>query len=172
LAIASDIPERVHLMIRGLGRRLTPEALSEAEVVLDLSSIQSGERTFTINDSNIRGLPFGITFARAVPSQVVLHFDHVITKDVPIEPSYANSPPDGYMVMNYTFEPPKVRIRGADGRAQSIDHVTTDPIDLSGVVSKAERRVHIRIGDPQMRLESAPVVKFTVELGKIHKDEK
>src|SRR5579872_962252 len=52
LAIASDVPERVRLMIRGLARRLTPESLAETEVVLDLSSIQPGERTFTINDWN------------------------------------------------------------------------------------------------------------------------
>ena len=167
LDIASNVPERVHLEVRGPAHRLTPESLSQTAVVLDLSGLQQGERTFTIHEYNVRQLPINVIFYRAVPSQVALRFEHLLSKDVPLEPTYAKAPPDGYAVVKYTFEPSQVRIRGPESRVQSMDHVTTDPIDLSGVVSHAEKRAHVKLADPQVRLESDPLVKFFVELQKL-----
>src|SRR5947209_5778087 len=98
LDISSEVLERVHIEIRGPARRLAAENLSQAAVVLDLSGVQPGERTFTINDWNLRQLPIGVAFYRAVPSQVSLRFERLLSRDVPIEPVYAKAPPDGYGV--------------------------------------------------------------------------
>jgi YbbR domain-containing protein len=164
LDISSNVPARVQLELRGPSRRLTPQLLEQVHVVLDLTDVQPGERTFTIHDWNIHGLPFGVEFYRTVPSQISLAFERLSAKDVPIEPIYSKQPPDGYRVVQYSFEPPQIRIRGPEGRVQRVDHVTTDPIDLSGVVSKTELRLHVRVGDPQIRLETPAVVKFKVQL--------
>lgn len=167
LDISSEVLERVHLEIRGPARRLTPESLSQTAVVLNLSDVQPGERTFTIHDWNVRQLPIGVVFYRAVPSQVGLRFERLLSRDVPIQPVYSKPPPDGYRIVSYGFSPQKVRIRGPEGHVRPIDHVTSDPIDLSGVVSKREMRVRVRVGDPQVRLEEAPVVKYSVETSKV-----
>lgn len=167
LDISSNVPERVHLEVRGPARRLTPESLSQTAVVLDLAGLQQGERTFTIHESDVRQLPINVMFYRAVPSQVALRFERLSTKEVPVEPTYAKAPPQGYYVVRYGFEPARVRIRGPESRLQTVDHVTTDPIDLSGVISHAEKRAHVRLPDPQFRLESDPVVKFSVELERL-----
>lgn len=164
---ASDVPDRIRLEVRGPARRLTPESLAQTAVVLDLKDVQPGQRTFNIHDWNIRSLPAGVEFYRAVPSQVGMMFERLITKEVPIEPTYSTSAPDGYVVTAYSFDPAKVKIRGPENRVQNIDHVTTDPIDLSGIVSKAEKRIHIRLSDPQVRLESASIITFSVQLDKI-----
>ena len=167
LDIASDVPDRVHLEIRGPAPRLTPESLAQTAAVLDLKESQAGEQTFTLNDSSIRRLPMGVSFYRAVPSQIALRFERLYSKDVPIEPRYAKSAPEGYSVAGYTFEPPKVTIRGPEDRLQTIDHVTTDPIDLSGLVSQTSKRVRVRIGEPRVRLESNAQVRVTLELRKL-----
>ncbi len=167
LDLASDVPERVQLEVRGPAPRLTPASLSQAAVVLDLSDLQPGEQTFTIHDRNIRQLPIGVMFFRAVPSQVSMRFERLISKDVPIEPAYERSPPEGYSVTSYRFDPPKVRIRGPESRVRNIDYVKTDPIDISGIVSEASRRAHVRVGDPQVHLESSPQVQCVVTLQKL-----
>ena len=167
LDIASDVPERVHLEIRGPAPRLTPESLAQTAAVLDLKDLQAGEQTFTLNDSSIRQLPMGVSFYRAVPSQIALRFERLYSKDVPIEPRYAKAAPQGYSVVGYRFDPPKVRIRGPEQRLQTIDHVTTDPIDLSGLVSQTSQRVRVRIGEPRVRLESNAQVRITLELRKL-----
>jgi len=167
LDISAEVLERVHLEIRGPAGRLTPESLSQTAVVLNLSDAQPGERTFTIHDRDVRQLPIGVVFYRAVPSQVGLRFERLLSRDVPIQPVYSKPPPDGYSIVKYWFSPAKVRILGPEGHVRPIDHVTSDPIDLSGVVSKKELRVQVRVGDPQVRLEAAPVVKYSVELIKV-----
>ena len=166
LDISSDVLERVHVEVRGPSGRLVPENLSQAAVVLDLAGVQPGERTFTIYPRNVRQLPIGVAFYRAVPSQVSLRFERLIFRDLPIEPAYLKGPPDGYGVVKYSFTPSKLRVRGPENRVQKLNHITSDPIDLSGVVSQKGIRVQARVGDPQVRLESSPIVTFNVTMAK------
>ena len=166
LDIASDVPERVQLEVRGPAPRLSTASLARTAVILDLTALQPGERTFNIESWNIRQLPIGVAFYRAVPSQVSLRFEHLLSKEVPIEPSYAKAPPDGYFVQSYTITPTSVRIRGPESRVVNIDHVMTDPIDLTGVVGMTSKHARVRVGDPQVRLESKPDIRFVAELQK------
>lgn len=166
LDISSDVVERVHVEIRGASGRLVPENLSQVAVILDLAGVQPGDRTFTIGSRNVRQLPIGVTFYRAVPSQVSLRFERLISREIPIEPTYGKGPPDGYGVVRYSFTPSKLRVRGPEGRVQQLNHITSDPIDLSGVVSHKGIRVQARVGDPQVRLESSPIVTFNVTMAK------
>ncbi|MBV8819932.1 MAG: YbbR-like domain-containing protein [Acidobacteriaceae bacterium] len=169
LDITSEPPERVRLYVRGLARRLSSQSLAQTSVVFDLTSADSGQQTFTISDRNIHQLPIGVAFSRAVPSEISLLFEHVTSKVVPIEPSYARSPQDGYVVADYAFDPPKVRVDGPESHVNLIDHVTTDPIDLSGVVGQHSMHAHLRTPDAQVRLEGKTLVQFVVTLQKISK---
>ena len=164
LDLASDVPERVHLELRGPAPRLTPASLAQTAVVLDMSLLQAGERTFNIQDRDIRQLPAGVVFYRAVPSQVTLRFEHLISKSVPIEPTYLKPPAEGYYVLNYSFDPPKIQIQGPSNRMANIDHVVTDPVDLSAAGSEASFKVHVRLGDPQVRMVSPSEVRLQVTL--------
>jgi YbbR domain-containing protein len=164
LDISSDIPERVQLEVRGPASRLTAQSLAQTAVMLDLTGIQPGERTFNIHDGTILQLPRGVINYRTVPSQVSLHFERLISKDVPIEPAYSGPPPRGYGIVRYEIIPPKARIRGPESDINRIQRVSTDPIDLSGVVSQTEKRVRIHIGRPKVRLESTAPVTYKVSL--------
>jgi YbbR domain-containing protein len=161
LEVATENPiDQAHLEIRGPSGRLTATNLAQVAVVFNLSSLQPGERTFTIRDNTVWGLPLGVVFSRAIPSQISLHFEHQITKDVPVEPVYEKPPAPGSAVVNYRFVPPIVRIRGPQERVQDVDHVTTDPIDLTRMRSKIGLRVHVRVPDQQIRLDSSAAVVF------------
>ncbi len=167
MEIASDVPDRVNLEIRGPSSRLTQTSLSQAGVVLNLQDLRPGERTFTIHQTNVRGLPMGVTFYRAVPSQVSMRFEHLVTKAVPVEPAYEKGPPAGYAVVNYWFEPKDVTVRGPEERVQIMDHVATDPIDLSGVIGSTVIQEHVQVLDPQIRLDSMAHVTFHVVIQKL-----
>src|SRR5271165_6627992 len=94
LDISSDMPERVRLEIRGPSGRLSRENIAQAAVLLDMATIPGpGERTFTFSDRTVK-LPIGITFYKAVPSQITIRFEHLIYKDVPVRARYATGPPD------------------------------------------------------------------------------
>ncbi|HME10813.1 MAG TPA: CdaR family protein [Bryobacteraceae bacterium] len=157
LDISSSVPDRIHVEIRGPSGRLSRDYLADMALVLDLHDAGPGERTFTIRDSGpaaIVKLPVGVAFYRAVPSQLTLRFDRLLTRDIPVAPRYATSPPDGYSVSTLSISPAKLRLRGPEDHIQRIKEVLTDPIDLSGVVGQMDFQVHVNIGDPQVRLET------------------
>ncbi len=166
LDIGSNVPERVHVEVRGPSSRISRDNLTDLAVILDLSDAHAGQRTYNIRASNIN-LPAGVAFYRAVPSQLQLRFDKVVTREVEVVVSpFSKGPPDGYRVRAYTLEPSKIRIRGPEERVKSITRVALDPVDLSSVVSQAEFHSHVSIGDPQVRLEVPTAVTLKVALEK------
>jgi YbbR domain-containing protein len=167
LDIGSNVPERVHVEIRGPSGWLTRANLADLAVILDLSDAHAGERTYNIRPSNIN-LPAGVAFYRAVPSQITLRFDKLLTREVEIVlSSFSQGPPEGYRVRGYTLEPSKTRIRGPEERVKNISRVAVDPVDLSGVVSQAEFHTHVNIGDSRVRLETPSPVTLKITLEKI-----
>jgi len=166
LDIEGNLPERVRLEVRGPSGRLTRDSLAAVAVVLDLSDAQPGERTYSIRGRNLN-LPAGVTFAKAVPSQLTLRFERLLVKDEPIQPDYVNKPA-GYRIVSQQLDPAMVRIRGSQNRVRGISEIKTDPMDLSGVVVQKTFHTHLDIGDPQVRLVGAPSdITVQVKLEKI-----
>lgn len=166
LQIGADVPERVRLELRGPASKLTPGSLAEAAVLLDLSGVHKhGEHTVTLTADNI-SLPAGVSLVRAVPSQLRLQFDRLMVKEVPVEVRFSGPPAPGYRIVRQEVLPNKVEILGPELHVRQIDAAQTDAIDLSGVVSQAEFHVQAFVADPQVRLESAPMVTVRVYLAK------
>jgi len=166
LDIGSNVPERVYVEVRGPAGRLTRDNLAGAAVVLNLSTVNDpGERTFTFQQSNVK-MPIGVSFYKAVPSQITLRFDRLSEKTVPIRPRYAGGPPNGYVVEHCTFDPAQVAVVGPESHVAALRFVGTDPIDLRSLRGKSEFDVHLNIGDPQVRLKSVNRVHARIDLKK------
>jgi YbbR domain-containing protein len=154
----------VRLEVRGPSGRLTRDNLAAVAVVLDLSDAHAGERTYSIRGRNLN-LPSGVAFYRAVPSQLTLHFNDLVYKDVPVQPVFINKS-SGYRIVSQQFNPTKIRIRGSQDRVQAIGQIRTDPMDLTGVVGEEVLHTHLNVGDPQVRVVDAPAdvaVRVTLE---------
>ena len=166
LDIGGDTPDRIRLEVRGPSGRLTPASLGTVAVVLDLSKVQGpGERTFNVSEAYAH-LPEGVSVYRAAPSQVHVAFEQIATKEVLVKPRYAGPAATGYRILSYEMKPPRVSVTGPSSHLSKIETVETDPIDLSGVVGLVERRVHVYMPDPQVRLSSIAVVECEVVLEK------
>lgn len=166
LEIGSEVPDRVHLEIRGPAGKLRPNELADTAVLVDLSPVQTaGERTFTVTEGSIN-LPMGVMLLRAVPSQLRLRFERMQSKEVPVQVRSGSPPPAGYEVVEEKLTPTKVRILGPESRVQQVETAQTDPIDLHSIVGKAEFRVHAYVADPQVRFEGSPMVKVNVTVEK------
>jgi YbbR domain-containing protein len=164
LLIGSDSVDGVRVDLRGPASRLTPEQLSETAVQLDLSSVSGpGEHTFTLSNTDLR-VPEGVSFMRAVPSQLRINFSRMLERDVPVQIRIADPPPAGYRVGQQEVTPSIIRIAGPEARVRAIQNAGTDALDLSGVTQTSEIRANTFVADPQVRLVSPPevVVKITV----------
>ena len=166
LDISGNLPDRIRLEVRGPSGRLTRDNLSAVAAVLDLSDTEAGERTYSIRGRNLN-LPPGVTFYRAVPSQITLRFNQLAVREEPVQPVFLNQPAS-YHIVSQEFTPMKVRIRGSEDRVQSIHQIKTDPMDLSGVAGEKVFHTHLNIGDAQVRLlDIPPDVTVRVKLAKI-----
>ncbi|HEY3743314.1 MAG TPA: CdaR family protein [Bryobacteraceae bacterium] len=164
IEIASDQPDKIFLEIRGPASRLTPGRLSDTAVQLDLTDVtKPGERTFTISRTNIN-LPAGVTFLRAVPSQLRMAFDNHVSKDVEVRVRLSGKPADGWSVAHTSVAPDRLRIVGPASRVALIDWAETDSVDLTGCEGLLVTTVHSYIRDSQVRFESSPMVQVKVKL--------
>jgi YbbR domain-containing protein len=163
LEISSPLVDSVYLELRGPsgdlrgfgdGRRLA--------VILDMSSVRAGQRTFTIEESNVR-LPRGLQVVRAIPSQVRFDFEPRLARAVPVEARFSEPPP-GYAIAGYQVSPPALRILGPASRVERISSVRTDLIDLSRAVGATSFRVGALAPDSYVRFESSPQVSVRVVL--------
>ncbi len=164
LEISSNFVEDVVLEMRGPSSRLRDLRDARPAVVLDFSSVhQPGERTFTIDSSNTN-LPRGIQLVRSIPEQLRFRFEHRATREVPVDVRL--SPPhEGYAVANVKVTPPALTITGPKTSVERMRAVTTDPLDISGVIASQQYRVNTYLAEPQVRFQapSQVVVQVTVK---------
>lgn len=163
--VAGNSPETVHLELRGPAGRLTVSSLAETVVRFDLANVgDTADRTFTISESNLN-LPPGVTFLRAVPSQLRLHLARLAQKDVPVEIQFSGALPAGYQLTGQSVSPDRLSIAGTQTRVTSITGVQTDPIDLHSLTQTGDYRVDTFVDDPQVHFESPPqvTVHLTIE---------
>ena len=102
---------------------------------------------------------------RSIPSQIQLRFAHVKSKDVPVELHFGLPLQPGLRIARQQVTPETLHITGPENRVDAVLNAQTDAIDLSGVHQDAEIRVSTFVADPQVWLESSPVVvvRLTIE---------
>ena len=164
LEFSSSFVEDVVLEMRGPSSRLRDLRDARAAVVLDFSSVHvPGERTFTIDSSNA-SLPRGIQLVRSIPEQLRFKFERRETLEVPVEVRL--SPPhEGYAVASIQVIPPALSITGPETSVRRMRTVTTDPLDISGVIASQQYRVNTYLTEPRARFKSSSqvVVQVTVK---------
>ena len=166
LLIGSEALEVVHVELRGPAGRLSGSSLADLEVLLDLSSVTGpGERTFTLSEADLR-LPDGVTFVRAVPSQLRVRLAHKKSKEVPVQVRFTSAPPAGYQVTKSEVFPDMLQIAGPEARVDAVTSALTDAIDLSRMTQSQEIRVNTFLSDPQVWLDSPPMVRVKVTIEK------
>jgi YbbR domain-containing protein len=167
--VTGDVPESVRIEIRGSAAQLSSTTLADTAARFDLSNISgAGENTFTIADSNLT-LPRGVTFLRAVPSQLRLRIALMAEKDVPVQVRTSGQVAAGYRLVSVTAQPSTLRVSGSQQRVDALSSVETDALDLDGLTATAERRANAFVADPQVRFESSPIVSVQLTIEKIGK---
>lgn len=164
LEISSDIIETVYLELHGPTGELRGLTNSRRfVVVLDMSQVRPGERTFTVGEGDVR-VPRGIRLVRAIPSQLRFSFERRAMREVPVQVHFANRPPNGYAVAAYQAFPQVLQVVGPESRVNRVKYVATDPIDISSAVGPAEFHVHAFVDDPHVRFMGPPRVAVKTQI--------
>jgi len=168
LEISGDPVNSIALELRGPAGEL--RSLGETgglrpAVVVDMTGVQQGERTYPIGDRNVK-LSRGVRLVRAIPSEARFEFERRGMRMVDVYPRFSGEGTNGYRVDHFTVEPKQLQVVGPASRVARIASVVTDRVDVSSVVGASEFRVNAFVEDPYVRFAGAPQVTVAVTMKK------
>jgi YbbR domain-containing protein len=144
--------------LRSLGERGTRPA-----VVIDMSGVRPGERTFTIDSRNVK-MTRGVRLVRAIPSEVRFRFEPRMERTVPVKVRFTGEGAHGYSVAGASVEPAELEIVGPASRVARVTAAFTDPVDVTNAVGPSEYHVNAFVDDPYIRFQTSPQVKVNVTM--------
>jgi YbbR domain-containing protein len=158
LEISSDPVSTVKLELRGPSGELRGGGASP-EVILDMSDVRSGERTFPIGNGSVR-LVRGVHLVRAIPSVVRFRFERRAERNVTVRPRFRQR--EGYEVSDFTVTPDTVAIAGPASHVAQVEAVLTDQVNIPARAGQFEYPVNTFVDDPYIRFPNLSRVTVTV----------
>lgn len=165
LEISSTLVPTVMLEIQGPAGELNGVVGPTAQVVLDMSRVVPGERTFTVDDHSVK-LTNGVRLVRAVPGQLRFLFEKLVTREVPVEVRTLNDGQQGYYIAARMAHPALLSITGPASHVAAITAAETDAIDVSGVVSSKEFQTNAYVLDPLVKIQGTPQIDVKITMKK------
>jgi YbbR domain-containing protein len=161
LEISSENLPSAQIRVRG------PEAIvrrlqaADVSAEIDVTDIKAGERTFDLTHQI--HVPDRLTIAQVVPSEIHVSFDARATRSVRVEARFIGQAPPGYKP-KFQYDPAAVEITGPQKQVSTVQVATTDPVDITGVVSSLSVARHAYVSDPLIQVSSPRSVRITVTM--------
>lgn len=164
LELNPDQVDQVTVILSGDRGRLDELAGGALSAEVDLSDVPGpGERTFTITEESL-ALPQGVHLVRAIPSQLRLHLEARVRRELEVQPSFVGVAANGYALETYSVYPSSLTVVGPESRVNLLGQVTTDRIDLSRVVGERTYQAAAYMSDPYVRFEDDAEVTVHVKM--------
>ena len=165
LEISAAPTETVALELRGPSSELRGAGASRPPtVVVDMSDVRPGQRTFTIGDGNV-SLARGVRLVRAIPSEVRFDFERRLVRAIPVQAHFTGEG-GGYVMASHSVAPENLVIAGPASHVARVQAAVTDPVNVSSVVGTSQFRVNAFVQDPYVRFQTSPQVAVTVTMRK------
>ena len=165
LEISSESIPKAQIRLRGpqrIIRRLQP---SDIYAEIELNGAKPGERTFDLTAREIHH-PRELAVVQVVPSDVHLAFDFRLTRQIPVQARVIGTFADGYKIGQIQVDPPAIQVTGPKKRVDAVEAATTDPVDVTGAVSRMTFVRHPYVSDPLIQVASPNPVRITVMMEK------
>lgn len=165
LEISSDPVSSVKLELRGPSGQLRGigEGGTVPEVILDMSKVLPGDRTFPIGDGNIK-MVRGVHLVRAIPSEVRFRFERRASRTLRVTPRFRER--EGYEVSDFTVKPEAIAIEGPASHVAQVETVLTDQVNIPARAGTFEYPVNTFVDDPFVRFPNLSRVSVTVTVRK------
>jgi YbbR domain-containing protein len=149
------------IRVRGPERLIHRLLPSDVRAEVDLASVPPGERTFDLTSRQVH-LPQDLEAVQIVPGQFHLSFDERETRTVEIRPRVTGNFASGVRVARTIADPPSVMITGPRRHVDAVEAATTDPVDVSGSLSRASFVTQAYVADPLIQVVHPTPVRVTV----------
>ncbi|MGB9235990.1 MAG: CdaR family protein [Terriglobales bacterium] len=171
LEIDSATFTEAEVRLRGPERVLHGMSPADVKAEVDLSNMQTGERTFDLTARHVH-VPDDIEVVQIIPGQFHLSFDSRDTRTVDVHPRITGTFATGMRVGQVIADPPNVTVTGPRRRLEKLETATTDPIDASGTMDRETFVTQAYVADPLVQVVHPRPVRVTVIMERAGEDKK
>jgi YbbR domain-containing protein len=161
LEIDSANHTQVQVRVRGPERVIHRLQAEDVHAEINLATVRPGERTFDLTSREVH-VPQDVEVVQIIPGQFQLSFDERATRRIEVHPRVTGNFASGLRVGQVIADPPSVMITGPRGRVAAMDAALTDPIDASGVMTRAVFVTHAYVTDPLIQVAHPFSIRVTV----------
>jgi YbbR domain-containing protein len=161
LEIDSANSTEVQIRVRGPERVIHQLQAAEVHAEINLATVRPGERTFDLNSPQIH-VPQDLEVVQIIPAQFHLSFDERASRRIEVRPRVTGNFASGLRVAQVIADPPNVMITGPRRRVEAVEAAITDPVDASGVVTRAPFVTHAYVSDPLIQVLHPTSIRVTV----------
>jgi YbbR domain-containing protein len=161
LEIDSASFTEAQIRVRGPERVIHRLAAADVRAEIDLAGVQPGERTFDLTGRQIH-VPQDLNVVQIIPGQFHLSFDNRAKRVVEVRPRVTGSFATGMRVAQVIADPPNIEIVGPRRRLDAVEAAITDPVDVSGVMTRASFVTHAYVPDPLIQVVHPTPIRVTV----------
>ena len=161
LEIDSASFTEAQIRIRGPERVIHRLQPADVRAEVNLARVQPGERTFDLTGRQV-AVPQDLEVVQIIPGQFHLSFDNRATRVVEIRARVTGNFASGIRVAQVIADPPTVTIAGPLRRVEAVESAITDPVDASGVMTRASFETQAYVPDPLIQVVHPTPIRVTV----------
>jgi YbbR domain-containing protein len=161
LEIDSANSTEAQIRVRGPERLIHRLQVADVRAEIDLRNVRPGERTFDLNGGQVR-VPQDLEVVQIKPGQFHLSFDNRATRIVEVRPRVTGNFASGMRVAQVIADPPNITITGPRRRVEAVEAATTDPVDVSGAMTRASFVTQAYVPDPLIQVVHPTPIRVTV----------
>jgi YbbR domain-containing protein len=152
---------KAQIRVRGPERVIHRLAATDVRAEIDLAGVRPGERTFDLTGRQIY-VPQDLKVVQIIPGQFHLSFDNRATRVIEIRPRVTGTFAGGMRVAQVIADPPTIPIIGPKRRVDAVEAAVTDPVDVSGVMTRASFVTQAYVPDPLIQVVHPVPIRVTV----------
>jgi YbbR domain-containing protein len=161
LEIDSASFTEAQIRVRGPERAIHRLETSDIRAAISLANVQPGERTFDLTAQQVH-VPQDLEVVQIVPGQFQLSFDTRTTRTVEVRARVTGNFASGMRVAQVIADPSNIMITGPRRRVEAVESATTDPVGVSGTMTRQSFITQAYVPDPLIQVVHPAPIRVTV----------
>jgi YbbR domain-containing protein len=166
LIIIKNPEESINVRISGPATRLRGLSPKNVKAIIDLSDAKPGTAEFIIQPEHIT-LPRGLRVTMVSPASIMLRFDTLLKKSLPVEAILVGKPSEGFKLTGVSVDPPAVDIVGAQLELRGLQRISTEEVDISGLKKNEIKKVPLNLAGLHIKSISKEEVKVNLRCARV-----
>lgn len=148
LIVSNKYKKEIEVTVRGPRSAILQMEKEQTARQIDLSKAMPGTKVERMEEDSIP-VSRGVEVLRVQPSSIILSLDHLVKKELPINPVTTGSVATGYVLKQLTIDPKTITINGPETILSRVDVIQTTPINLQGLYESVQLQIPLEL-DPKI----------------------